>query len=140
MSVTAPCSRTDGGAELTRFANQVKGFVKKQRQQLQKYWPCFKGILSEIKSIAITINFCTNPVGAAIIQEMRDLFKEGKWPVTKILNHIAGKVKGLQTPYMGPYSNKTSVTFSDYVAFVLKQMAKVLSEKTNEELKKSAWS
>ena len=132
-----PCSETGGGL---RLVNQVKVLVKKQRKQLKKLWPCFKGVLSGIKMFAINVDFCKSiygPAGAAIVQEMRILFKAKEWTVTRILTHIAMIMRGLTTDSMGLNSFMSSGTYSNHFADLLDSMAKTVGEMTNDDLKKS---
>ena len=122
------------------MANQVKDLLKKQKKQLKKFWPCFKGVLSGIKMFAINVDLCHSIYGsdgAAIVQEMRNLLKAREWTVTRILTHIGGKMRQLTTGFMGYKPFKSSSTYSNHFADLLDGIAKTVSEMTNDDLKKS---
>ena len=110
------------------MASEVQDLLMDQQEQLEEFWPCFKGILTGIKTVFINADKCgygsTWDSSASswidLMQEMREMFKSRTWRVTQILTLISDKMK-MNFSFMYP---------KGHLAVTLANMAKTLGGMT----------
>ena len=125
--LSVPCS-VKNATELLELKNQVLTIVREEKKHLKIIWPCFTGVLEELKAVIVNIRLC-HPLLQRFIVEMHDKFAEKKWSVTQILSWLAlefrsGAVKNrvlINSAHWGPAVNFAEV-LETYVVSNLKNL------------------
>lgn len=105
-SGSVPCS-VKNATELLELKNQVLTIVREEKKHLKVIWPCFTGVLEELKAVIVNIRLC-HPLLQPFVVEMHDKFAEKKWSVTQILSWLASKFRS------GPVENRVLMNIANW--------------------------